>query len=385
MAKKTTAPAPFATQLAPKSRKETKANIPTAQRYFWDYAELSWKYAKDYQEQLAARRPLFTTEYIEEQLAYIATVKAMPTRQVRSAKSKKSRISLSAHRQVILSEADLLESAIRFTYKDQQPLTPAELEESGITALRAATSRDWAAVSVFITTADIYLAGHLQELVDAGAIPPTFALDLKTKGNAFNTAKTEFTDGKQSAKDGTDALAEGIRQIKTAIGNMQKTGKIVFEFEPETRKLFTEKYLLDAVRSHHPARIVGRTELGPVVQGMKPKPLAGILVEVLGEPGKTAITDPSGRYKIPIAGGEYPVRYSGEGMAPVQIKVTVKPGVDRRINVALEPVPEGEPTATPLPKIAAPPPHVMDEALSNAIHQLNREAENGALVATGAE
>ncbi len=341
MAKKSATSPVTATQKVSKSRKqESPLAVPSALRYFWDFADLSWKYANDHQETLAARRPLFTREYIAAQVAYIAEVKAMPNNDVRTSQRKKSRLSLSGHRQAIMTEVNLLDGAIRLAYEAQAELIPVELRESGITALRAATPRDWAAVSTFLTTATAYLQANGQKLVDAGAITDKFTSELAAKGSEFNAAKAEFTNNKQSAKEGTASVAQGVKKIKTAISAMQDLGKNVFEFQPELRKRFTADYVLNEVRSKHPAHIVGRTDLGPVMEGMKAKPLAGILVEVLGQTGKTATTDAEGRYKIPIAGGEYQVRYTGDAMSPVTMKVVVRPGVDRRVNVVLEPAPQ---------------------------------------------
>ena len=117
---------------------------------------------------------------------------------------------------------------------------------------------------------------------------------------------------------------------------------------------------------------------------MTPQPLAGTLVEVLGQTGKTAITDAEGRYKIPIAGGEYMVQFTGEGMSPITMKVVVSPGVDRRVNVVFTPmglspapVAEAVPEA-PMPKLAiTPPPASMEAVLSGALEQLSG---NGAMV-----
>ena len=360
--------------------------IPSALRYFWDFADLSWQYADAHQAALATRRPLFTKEYITEQVAYIAEVKAMPNNDVRSSQRKKSRLSLSGHRQAIMTEVNLLDSAIRLAYEAQAELVPVELRESGITALRAATPRDWAAVTTFLTTANTYLQANGQKLVGAGTITDKFASELAAKGNEYNAAKSEFTDKKQSAKEGTASVAQGVKKIKTAISMMQDLGKNVFEFQPELRKLFTADYVLNEVRSKHPAHIVGHTDLGPVVEGMKAKALAGILVEVLGQAGKSAITDKQGRYMIPIAGGEYMVQYTGEGMSPITMKVVVRPGVDRRVNVVLapmgmEPMPvmEALPEA-PQSKLATTPPPSMEDMLSGAMKQVSG---NGALAMNG--
>lgn len=326
------------TQKTSKAKTEKKVNLNIAIRYFWDFATTSWEHANTHQERLAARRPMLTKDYIAAQLAKIVQVKALPANDVRTAKSTKMRKSLSAHRRAVMTEVNMLDSAIAMVYEKQPDLIPVERKEAGITELRTATARDWAAVSSFLIKAEVYLKHSGQLYVDAGAIAPDFAANLVQLGYEFNQAKTAYINEVQVAKDGTDLVAEEVELIKSAISKMQEVGKTVFEFEPALRKLFTAEYVLNEVRSKHPANIVGRTDLGPVEKGTKAKPLAGISVEVVGQEGKVATTDKLGRYKIPIAGGGYTLRFSGSDMAPVEMKVTVQPGRDRRVNVALEPM-----------------------------------------------
>ncbi len=377
MAKKSVAsPTTPATQKVSQSRTSKIVNISSALRYFWEFAEKSWEHATTYQAQLAARRPLYTLAYIATQVAFINTVKMLPENDVRKAKTKKTRQSLSAHRQAVMTEANLLDSAIQLTYANQAELIHGELTAAGITALRAATPRDWAAVSTFLTKATTYLEESGEALIDADAITADFASNLETVGEEFNAAKNAFTNQVEAAKFGTKSVADGVKKIKQAITNMQQLGKDVFEFEPELRRLFTAEYVLDEVRSTHPAHITGRTDLGPVVEGTKPRPLANMLVEVLGQEGKTATTDGKGRYKIQIAGGNYRMRFSGGGMVPVELNVTVEPGKGRRVNVVLEPIFVAELEAA-MSKDATPPPAPMDDELENAMKEVTAAPTNG--------
>jgi len=300
----------------------------------------------------------------------------LPENDVRTAKTKKTRQSLSAHRQAVMTEANLLDSAIQLTYENQAELIHGELTAAGITALRAATPRDWAAVSTFLTKAATYLEDSGEALIDAGAITADFASNLADVGDEFNAAKNAFTNQVETAKFGTKSVRDGVKKIKKAISNMQQLGKDVFEFEPELRNLFTAEYVLDEVRSTHPAHITGHTYLGPLVEGTKPKPLANMLVEVLGQEGKTATTDGKGRYNIQIAGGNYRMRFAGGGMVPVELNVIVSPGKGRRVNVSLEPILVAELEAA-MSKDATPPPASMEDVLNNAVNEVTAAPTNG--------
>ncbi len=97
---------------------------------------------------------------------------------------------------------------------------------------------------------------------------------------------------------------------------------------------------------------------------------------------KTATTDAEGRYKIPIAGGEYMVQYTGEGMSPLTMKVVVRPGVDRRVNVVLSPAPLSASPAVDKVAAAAAPAitwPVASDPLSSAVSEMmDKVAANGA-------
>ena len=152
----------------------------------------------------------------------------------------------------------------------------------------------------------------------------------------------------------------------------------IFKYEPELRQLFTQDYLLAQVRNGHIAGIKGRTDLPPAFEGAKPKPAAGILVEVLGEEGKTAVTDKQGRYLIKIAGGEYMVRFSGENIEPVVLNVVVELGVDRRVNVVVGPPTVAE---VSVQREAVPAPPSMNEVLSEALREVADKPTNGEVAA----
>jgi hypothetical protein len=258
-----------------------------------------------------------------------------------------------------------------------------ERKAAGLVAFREASDSNYSAVSIFLTTASNYLDANGQRLVEMGALPADFVQGFKDLGTAFNDLKKRLNTGRQTSKDGTSTVAAGVEKIKQQLSLMQEFGKQAFKYEPEMLKLFTEDYLLEAVRSKHHAGLDGTTALPPVDGNSKGKPLANVLVEVLGIPGKTATTNKQGRYVIKqMAAGEYMVRYSGEGIAPVELKVVLSAGVSRRVNVTLEPAPQEQaPTASrgasPAPATIGEP--ALDTALLNAVSELlvKSKATNG--------
>ncbi len=383
MAKKTvTAPA-AASGEAPKQSQESKLRIRGRLEYFWDYTELAWDYCERHLERLSVFAPYLTKDFIAQQLAYIAEVQQLPNNEVRSSGNAKSLLAVKAKRQAVLEKANLLDAALRFANQNAPALYPVERKAAGLVAFREASDSNYSAVSIFLTTASNYLDANGQRLVEMGALPTDFVQGFKDLGTAFNDLKKRLNTGRQTSKDGTSTVAAGVEKIKQQVSLMQEFGKQAFKYEPELLKLFTEDYLFEAVRSKHHAGMDGTTALPPVDGNSKGKPLANILVEVLGMPGKTATTNKLGRYVIKqMAAGEYMVRYSGpvgasEGITPVELKVVLSAGVSRRVNVTLEPAPTASRVASPAPVATGEP--ALDTALLNAVSELmvKPKAANG--------
>ncbi len=148
----------------------------------------------------------------------------------------------------------------------------------------------------------------------------------------------------RNCASGTQAVANGIQRIKEELNPMFQDAALLFKYEPALRQLFTQEYLLSQVRSGKTAGIKGRTD-----RASDKQPIAGVLVQVLNYPEKSATTDAKGRYGIKIAAGDYTVSFTCEGMAPIEQKVKVSAGIDRRLNVVLEPAPVVPEAASPAP------------------------------------
>lgn len=365
MAKKSISAASAASNEAPKKVREIKLNARVKLEYFWDYADLSWAYCEQHLDRITPIAPYITSEYVAQQVALIAEVKQLPNNGVRSSNNTKSLLLVRAKRQAVLENANLLDAALKVFTQDTPALYPVERKAAGLVAFREASDSNYPAVSTFVTTANNYLTANGQAMVDAKVLPADFVQRFKDAGTDFDTAKRGLNAERQTSKGGTSTVAAGVDKIKLQLGLMQGFGKQAFRYEPDTLKLFTEDYLLEAVRSKHPAGLDGTTALPPADGATKGKPLANILVEVLDMPDKSAITKKNGRYIIKqLAAGEHLVRYSGEGIATVVQKLVLAPGVSRRADVTLEPAP---PVAAEERTVQAP---AAAATLSNAVSGL---------------
>lgn len=332
MAKKTVTAPPAATPAAPKSTKQANPNLPCALQYYWQFALLGWGHCKSNLSRFSAESPRYTEQFVDEQIAFIKEMKALPDLASRAATPRGVLLALKGARQSVSDMAARLDKAINYSFKEAT-VAAAQRSAAGLVGLAEASLSDWAAASRFIETANTYLAANLQKLVDAGAVNPDFATNFASVGVAFDGIWNDLQAKRQKATDGTKAVADGIQRIKAELNPMFQDAALYFKYEPALRQLFTQDYLLSQVRSGKTAGIRGR-----IAWASDDLPIAGVLVEVLNFPGKTATTNAKGRYALKIAAGEYRLRFTSPGTAPFEQQVTVTAGISRRVNVTLAPM-----------------------------------------------
>jgi Carboxypeptidase regulatory-like domain len=343
MAKKSVAAPPAATPAAPKSTKRAIPTLPCALVYFWQFALDAWGNCKKHLSRFSEESPRFTEKFVDGEIALINETKALPNNRTRVALTSEVLLALRGAAQSVSDMAARLEKAINYSY-NIPAVAAVQRISAGLDTYADITAADWAGVSAFIETANEYLAANLAPLEKSGVVHKDFAERFGSVGTAFDSIWNQVKDKRQTAKDGTEAVAKGIARIKAELQPMLDEAAEYFKYEPELRLLFQQDYLLAQVRNGHPATITGRTSWLAVEGAKTGKPIAGILVEVLGvtgagEEGKSTTTDKQGRYKLILAGGEFTLRFSGEGVVPFEKQVVLEPGINRRVNVQLEPAP----------------------------------------------
>ncbi|MBI1227004.1 MAG: hypothetical protein GC192_17365 [Bacteroidetes bacterium] len=370
MAKKTASLQVAATATAPKSTKKVLNSLPCALKYYWQYALLAWGYCRENLAQFAVERPYFTEAFIDDQVALVYSTEALPNNATRRSLSKEQGITLKANRQIVFDEGQKLGLAIDYAYRfEPKEVAQVQRTAAGLDALSAASPTNWGDVAIFITAGKNYLTANNDMLVAAGAINADFSTNFTAVGDAFNTIWDGVLLQRKKAKDGTQAVVDGIELIKKELNPMLKLGsETIFKYDPIKRDLFTIDRLVASVKSHYPAKVLGRTN-----STTTELPIGGVLVEVLYMPDKTAITDAKGRYEIQLAAGTYTLRFTSYGTVPFEQVVLLDAGVGRRVNVLLSPM-EAAQTAS---KEVTPPPATMNEVLANAMKEVAAVPTNG--------
>jgi len=358
---------------APKSTEQEKLKLPCAIDVFFPYCSLAWSYAKQHRLRLAARRPLYTEEYINGQELYVKVVKELPTLQARKNAASLANIQLQADNQAVRSLLQYLKSYIQFAYPDKV-IMEAQFKAAGLKDYTD-NPNNWPNTDSMIRNAKQFLSNNATKLAEGSNMPAGFPAEFTAVSDQFYTAWSDFIAKEKAKTDGTATQEDGLEILLNALNLMLNLGQRVFEFEPVERKKFVRKYLLNEVRSRHHAAIQGTVKLSTTG-----KPMAGVRVEIEGVEDAFAITNEKGRYSINIVGGDtYNVRFIAQGTEPLTLSKAVKPGVKGELKANLMPVSETTEMVPPMPdftKVSS-----TSDSLKTAMEEVKKVKGNGMVAA----
>ncbi|MBI1227095.1 MAG: hypothetical protein GC192_17825 [Bacteroidetes bacterium] len=351
---------------------EESVNLPCAREYFYQMALMAWAYCRADRLLFVEESDRYTEEFIDDQVAFITSVKNLPDLSVLQAAATEANEGLAAWRQQVGSLSKRLDNAISYAFKN--PATAdSERQLAGLTDFGIPSGEPWAQVDSFLTKANNYLTAKISVLVDAMATTASLQTKFTDVTTGFSAAWADFILKEKNVTDGTKATKDGLIAILAELNPMLDDGKLIYEFDATNRKKFTIKDLVREVRGTHPAGLAG------YVHNDEGYAMPGVLVAVQNQADKFAITDGKGKYKINLAGGYATFNYTMEGMVPQSVTRNLTPGVTSRQNVVLLPMPvEAEPA---MPETVAAPPSTTQE-LSNALSDLtvHTPSTNGAAV-----
>jgi len=352
---------------------EESVNLPCARKYFYQMALTAWAYCLANRTLFLEESDRYTEEFIEEQVAYINTVKNLPDLSVLLAAATEANQGLVAWRQQVGSLSKRLSNAIGYTFKN--PATAdSERQLAGLTDFNSPSAEPWAQVDSFLTKANNYLTAKISVLVTAKGTTASLQTKFTAVTSDFSAAWTNFILKEKTVVDGTKVTIAGLKAILKELNPMLDDGKVIFEFDAVNRRKFTVKHLVKEVRGTHPAGLEGyvRNGLG--------KGIEAVLVQVQDQPDNFAMTDKKGKYKINLAAGTSAFNYTMAGMEPQSVTRNLTAGVTSRQNVVLIPVPALVTLAEepPAEKTADTPLFIGSE-LSNALSDVtvNAPSTNG--------
>jgi len=353
-----------ATGETPQSTKKKKVKLPCALKYFFTYCIVAWGYAMEKRLRLAGVSRRFTEEFINGQIDAVKVVEQLPTLKARKNAVTVANQKLATENQKVRSLLQILKNFIEYAYKDKA-LVEAQLRAAGLTDY-STQNNDWGNTDGMIRDAKQFMTNYRTKLMENDNMPTTFREEFELAAEAFNAAWLDFIAKEKASTDGTATQEDGIETILGELNPMMSLGYRIFEFEPVERKKFTQKDILNEVRSKHLAAIKGTVKLSTTG-----KPMAGVRVEVEGVEGAVAITNKKGRFSIKVVGGNsYNVLFTSEDTESMTVAKFVKPGVEGEVKVSLSPM-------TVVTEAALPAPTAISEAsnISASLSAAMKEVE----------
>ncbi|MCU0347416.1 MAG: carboxypeptidase-like regulatory domain-containing protein [Saprospiraceae bacterium] len=348
--------------------------LPCAREYFFQMALTAWGYCRADLSLFFNVSDRYQDKFVEDQVGLIESVKTLPDVQVRLAEATEANEALAAWRQQAGSLSKRLGNAINYAFGGTTKLE-AERKLAGLDQFGSPSSEPWGNVDRFLTKANTYLDTKLEVLITAKAAKADLRTQFTETAIGFSAAWADFIAKEKAFIDGTKTLNDGLRGILKELTPMLNDGKVIFEFDPVNRKKFTVAELVKEVRGKHPAGLAGYTynDLG--------KGMEGVLVQVEGQPDKSAVTDKSGKYQLSLAKGSFNFIFTAAGMETQVVARTLQAGVTSRQNVTLKPMPVAAPVVEAVPtanKEAAPPPSISEPVgnypLANAVAEMLEKA-----------
>lgn len=311
------------------------------------YSRLAWGYCLENQVRISAVSQRYTPEFIAEQISLTDAAELLPTLKMRRGEASLANRRLAAQNQTVRDMLQLLKGFIQVAYPVAS-LAAVELRAAGLDKFSSANN-NWGNTEGMIRSAKQYMASNTEILANGDNMPREFPTDFAAAAAAFNANWQEYIGKEKAVTDGTGTQDAALEPILEQLNQMLRLGRRTFKYEPLLRMKFTISDLLDEVRRKHQAGLQGIVSLETTS-----KPQGNVRVQVVGVEEKFAITDSQGHYQLLLPAGTYSLSFTSDGTVPfiVENKV-VKPGVQGRLSVSLQPVPLA--VAVETPTIAAAP------------------------------
>lgn len=302
-----------------------------SQQNFYSVARLAWGYCQEYITEISAVKALYTTTYINAQLAKLNIAEGLPDYGNRKDIPKQAYVDMKAARLAVLDAWQLLKQYIMDAFSPE--VLPTKLYAAGQIYYSAAERGSLDKTASLIRDAIKFMGSNETALLANDNMPVGFPASFATLGTAFNDIRSTYF-GQEDIKNGlTGDKNKANEAVLATLMPMLKLANRRFVDDPEVRAKFTYARLLDRVRGHQPAGLEGLL----TIAGTQTK-LAGATIQAIGTEYST-VSDANGRYVLSMASGRYDIEVSAPGYQTVFVydrKIDV--GVKHRMNLAMEAV-----------------------------------------------
>lgn len=309
-------------------------NYSCSQAELYKACRFVWLQCQEYLTEFADYKSNYTAAFINENLARINTVEALPDHEARTAPVKDLRKELVAEREDASDFFKLLKGYCTTAFKDDTVNRDAMYGEAGQTYYEKVSGGSWAEISGLLTAMVPFVQNRKEVLMTKGFMPASFLTRLEAKQASFKAAEQTWKTKSAETPIDTDAKIIANNDLKVRAMEVITDGPLVFIKKKDIAQKFSWTGILSKVRAPKPSGLSGK-----ITDAVTKAPLSNVTVTIASL-GLTVVCDKAGRYEFsPLAAGIYSITFKAEGYKTVVVEAReVMEGITGRLNVVMETV-----------------------------------------------
>lgn len=291
-----------------------------------------WLQCQEYLTEFADYKSNYTAAFINENLARINAVEALPDHSARTAPVKDLRKELVAEREDASDFFKLLKGYITTAFKDDTVTRDAMYGEAGQTYYEKVSGGSWTEISGLLTAMIPFVQNRKDVLREKGFMPASFLTRLEDKQASFKAAQQTWEAKNAATPTDTDTKIIANNELKVRAMEVITDGPLVFIKRKDMAKKFVWAAILSQVSAPRPTGLGGK-----ITDATTKAPLSNVTVTIKSL-GITVTCDKMGRYEfMPLPAGIYIIEFKAEGYKTVVFDAReVTEGVKGRLNVEME-------------------------------------------------
>lgn len=316
---------------------------PGGQQELYTLIETGWGSYMEHLAVFSAYKTIYTAQLATDQLAALAAARVMPDEASReevhkTLRKKVQELSIACLDRWSLLDGYIMDAFPEVNYEDKR-------QAAGHGYYRGAQQEDWESVKGLMSSGLTFITNNTAVLTSDGGMTATFASDFSDLKTDFETHHQLFIQAEEQAKALTDAKIEANNALYRTLVKMFKDGQRLFRKQAAIRDQFIVERVMELINgggggggNPTPGETMNLT--GDVMHAVTGAPLANVEVTVMLASGHVKVlTDAGGSYAANgltvSASEEVQVQFIGSGLEDLTESVTLVPGEDQVLNVAM--------------------------------------------------
>ena len=308
--------------------KDLKRLFNCPQELLYAIALLAWALCRKNLVAFHNLKALYTDAFVQEAVKAVNAAKDLADQQQRNLRVQTIREQLEESATLNRQNWQTLKRYIVSAFGKKN--APKKLDAAGAAYYEKAVQENWSALRSLLETANKFITENQVALLAKDNMPDDFAKKFDQQSQLCISLTDAIMHGEVERTLDAGEKSEADNAIYESLMVMLQDGQDIFKNNKMAKKQFVFSALLKIARGSQPAKLKGY-----VYNELTGKPVEG--VRVFSANGDyEAVTDKKGRYMIArIAGGTYTIFVEKPFYQPVEMQVTLKPGVGKTIKFYL--------------------------------------------------